>query len=336
VRVFAVLIALATLLGCATERKQRPTPTTVEDAVTEKFRGWREQAGRPSDETCAALTREGDALLAAGKREQAIASYDRTRNRCIDFSPLRRQLFLARHPGARPSPGLPAPGVYLGVLFDGKLGPDLQIADWAGYLDGVPIQLYMNQPLAVGGVQELHIEFWIMARDARGPGAQATLVDIREQVVVHPSIVQQRPLLGAALVRITDRQDGTPIPRRLSFEIELRPLKPVAELQKDPVAMMARADALPPVMVPPNTATGLRITDPNATIPAVLKGRRFWSLHKVCVLADGQVERVTTIKPSGLGSEQPIHDWVKQWKYRPYLVDGIPRRFCAPLRLEIR
>jgi hypothetical protein len=334
----AGLATLLALLACATEKP--PHAKTMDQVVKAMVEGLkdsaREKAGRPSDETCAALTREGDALLAAGKREQAIASYDNTRNRCIDYGPLRRQLYLARHPGAKPPPGKPAPSVYFGVLFDSQLGPDLKIADWSGYIDGIPLWEYVSEPRALGGVQELHLEVWIMGANARGPKAEATLVDIREQLVVHPSIVAQRPLLGAALVRLADNRTGAPIEQRLSFEIEVRPIKPVAELQDDPQAMMARADGLPPVMLAPSAGAALRITDPQTTMPAALRSRRFWSLQKICVLADGRVGEVTTIKPAGLDSDQLIREWVEQWKYRPYQVDGIPRRFCTPSRLEVR
>jgi hypothetical protein len=47
------------------------------------------------------------------------------------------------------------------------------------------------------------------------------------------------------------------------------------------------------------------------------------------------VERVSTIKPAQAVAEASLHAWMKQWKYRPYASEGIPRRYCVPVRIEV-
>ena len=109
-----LLAALAQLamLACASSKPTPPKPNTdgsmaalVEDMQASAAARRR----RPSGTDCDAWTREGDALLTAGKRDEAIASYERTRSRCINYPPVRRQLYLARRPRTRrrrpPLPG---------------------------------------------------------------------------------------------------------------------------------------------------------------------------------------------------------------------------------------
>jgi hypothetical protein len=337
-----VLPLLACGVGCGEKATQKPAPSPyqaiVEQIIREQQAYENAKIKQPPDDVCASLTREGDALLTAGKRTEAIAVYERTRSRCVDYAPVRRQLFLARRaPSAGLPPGTPAAGVQLALLVETALPQGLHIVRSKGFLDGLPLDQYRDTALAVGGVQELHVELWFVTDKQRGPGAQATLIDIREQVVIHPSIFNQRPLLGAA--RVSVRDDGRfsePVAEKLKVNIQIVPFKPLREIQNDPDAMADRGQGLPQIMVAPNVGTSLRITDIRKELPESLKGRRFWTLQKVCVRASGVVERVNTIKPAELPSDQPIHDWVMMWKYRPYVVNGVPRRFCHPLRLEVR
>ena len=207
-------------------------------------------------------------------------------------------------------------------MIDSQLGPNLAIAESSAFLDGLTLFQFEKTPLPVGGVQELHVELWLLAGDKRSSDVDATLVDIRQNVVVHPSRVDQRPLLGAAVVHVRDRQDGKPISQRLHFEVEILPLKPPSELT-DRAALMARAKGLSPIMLSPNQGSELRLTDVQNTMPAELRARQFWTLQKICVAIDGQVERVSTIKPAQAVAEASLHAWMKQWKYRPYATDGI-------------
>jgi hypothetical protein len=335
-----LLAALAplTVLACASGKPAQPKSNadgSMAALVEDMQASAAARRRRPSEADCAVWTQEGDALLAAGKREEAIASYDRTRNRCIGYAPVRRQLYLARRPADQPPPATPTRAqVYLGVVIDSQLGPDLAIAESSAFLDGLALWEYENTPLPVGGVQELHVELWLLAGDRRSPDVEATLVDIRQSVIVHPSRTDRRPLLGTAVVHVRDRQDGKPIAQRLQFEVEVRPLKPVTELT-DRAALMGRAEGLRPVMLSPNQGSSLRLTDAQNTMPAELRARQFWALEKICVGFDGLVERVSTIKPAQAVAENSLHAWMKQWKYRPYATEGIPRRYCTPVRIEV-
>jgi hypothetical protein len=336
----SLLVALAqlALLACSSGKpaqRQSNADGSMRALVEDMQASAAARRRRPSVADCDAWTREGDALLAAGKREEAIASYERTRNRCISHPPVRRQLYLARRPANQQPPATPARAqVYLGVVIDSQLGPDLAIADSSAFLDGLTLWQYEKTPLPIGGVQELHVELWLLAGDRRTSDVEATLVDVRQNVVVHPSRVDGRPLLGTVVVHVRDRQDGKPIAQRLQFEVEVRPLKPLTELT-DRAALMGRAEGLTPVMLSPNQGSALRLTDVQNTMPAELRARQFWSLEKICVGLDGQVERVSTIKPAQAVAEDSIHAWMKQWKYRPYATEGIPRRYCTPVRIEV-
>jgi hypothetical protein len=336
----SLLAALAqlTMLACASGNPARPKSNadgSMAALVDDMQASAAARRRRPSGADCDAWTQEGDALLAAGKREEAIASYERTRSRCISYPPVRRQLYLARRPVNQQPPPTPTRAqVYLGVVFDSQLGPDLAIAESSAFLDGLTLWQYEKTPLPVGGVQELHVELWLLAGDKRSSDVEATLVDLRQNVIVHPSRIDGRPLLGTAVVHVRDRQDGKPIAQRLQFEVEVRPLKPLTELT-DRAALMGRAEGLTPVMLSPNQGSALRLTDVQNTMPAELRARQFWSLQKICVGFDGQVERVSTIKPAQAVAEDSLHAWMKQWKYRPYATEGIPRRYCTPVRIEV-
>jgi protein TonB len=98
-----------------------------------------------------------------------------------------------------------------------------------------------------------------------------------------------------------------------------------------------------PVMLPPNIGTGQRLTelrsgDPlTPSLPPQLNraGMTLWGLFKVCVSAQGTVSGVTVMKPA-----DPLvdNDWIgkiKQWKYKPYSVNGRAVPFCSPVRVQV-
>lgn len=292
---------------------------------------------QPSDQECAGMTREGDGLLAAGKRDEAIAAYDRTRRRCVDHLQVRRQLFLARHPDRNKPPGTPAAGVVLNLRRDLQMGQGLHFLRMTGYLDGIPVTRYKDEAFPLGDVHELMVEVWYTDESAPDSITRATLIEVRGQVIVDPTIRDRRPLLGAALVAVGDSgAEDQPLDRRLTATIKLFPLKPREEVERDPDGLADRGEGPPAVMLAPNKGTALRVSDVAYRIPPALQGKSFWTLQKVCVRPSGAVERVKTIKHSGLPSDQPIHDWVMTWRYRPHFVDGRATPFCYPLRMEIR
>ena len=99
-----------------------------------------------------------------------------------------------------------------------------------------------------------------------------------------------------------------------------------------------------PVMVAPAVGIGNRkcdmVNDPQykPRLPPALNraGMVVWGMFKVCVSAQGAVEKVTVIKPA-----DPLvnDDWMAKLKacpYRPYSVNGRAVPFCHPVRLEVR
>src|SRR5688572_10815450 len=106
----SMFLAALTLLACASGKPAQPKPNgdgSMRAVVEDMQASAATRRRRPSEADCAAWTGEGDALLSAGKREEAIASYERTRNRCVNYPPVRRQLYLARRPANQPPPATP-------------------------------------------------------------------------------------------------------------------------------------------------------------------------------------------------------------------------------------
>jgi protein TonB len=99
-----------------------------------------------------------------------------------------------------------------------------------------------------------------------------------------------------------------------------------------------------PVMVAPNVGTGQRKCDMQNDpqykpgLPPALNraGMVVWGLFKVCVTAQGAVDKVTMIKPA----DPLVNDmWMAKLKacpYKPYSVNGRAVPFCHPVRLEVR
>jgi protein TonB len=99
-----------------------------------------------------------------------------------------------------------------------------------------------------------------------------------------------------------------------------------------------------PVMVAPNVGTGQRKCDMQNDpqykpgLPPALNraGMVVWGLFKVCVTAQGAVDKVSMIKPA----DPLVNDtWMAKLKscpYKPYSVNGRAVPFCHPVRLEVR
>jgi hypothetical protein len=335
--VAAVAVGCSSTGGGARKPAGDPMRVLVEKLIQNERAYKTAKIVQPSEEECAAMTREGEALLAAGKRDEAIAAYDRTRRRCVDHLPVRRQLFLARHPDRSKPAGTAGAGVVLNLRQEVPGGPRLHFLRMTGYLDGIPLTRYKDEPFALGDVHELMVEIWYTDESAPDSITRTTMIEVRGQVIVDPAVRDRRPLLGAALVAVEDSGDeDQTLDRRLTASFKLFPFKPREEVERDPDALADRGEGQKAVMLAPNKGTALRVSDVAYRIPPALQGKRFWTLQKVCVRPSGAVERVKTIKHSGLPSDQPIHDWVMTWRYRPHFVDGRATPFCYPLRMEIR
>jgi serine/threonine-protein kinase len=99
-----------------------------------------------------------------------------------------------------------------------------------------------------------------------------------------------------------------------------------------------------PVMVAPNVGRGQLAIDPNdpryrPTLPPEARrpGMVYWGLLKVCADSDGTVVRTSVIKAfNHPGLDETVQDTVRRWRYRPYLINGVPTPFCTPVRIELR
>ena len=108
---------------------------------------------------------------------------------------------------------------------------------------------------------------------------------------------------------------------------------------------LGQENSAPPgtVMVAPNIGAGLLLTDVTQpphkpTLPPYLNqaGNVLWGLYKICVSDTGQVKGLKVIK----SDDTPELDrrWagaIKNWRYKPYTVDGKPVPFCYTLRLQV-
>jgi protein TonB len=98
----------------------------------------------------------------------------------------------------------------------------------------------------------------------------------------------------------------------------------------------------PPTFVAPNVATGQLAIDPHADpyrvkLPPALSraGMRIWLLAKICVRADGQVDRVSLLRGADPTLDPLVVATLQTWRYRPYAVNGRPVPFCTNVRYEI-
>jgi outer membrane biosynthesis protein TonB len=58
------------------------------------------------------------------------------------------------------------------------------------------------------------------------------------------------------------------------------------------------------------------------------------SLYKICLTVDGTVDVITQVKSSGFPAyDEKIKAAIKKdWRYRPYLINGKPAAVCTALR----
>ena len=292
------------------------------------------EAPPASNDCCVAMTSVGDALVEAGQTQAAYDQYEKTRDECPRFHPVRRPLFTLRQAAPTHDPKLadaPMTDVRLDVDIDMQVDDDVVLAWFAPYLDG---ELMNTQPNATTrirpGAHELAVEIYLRPR-AHGALGGAVRMDVRNSMILARPLAGQKDVAGAVLVRLRDIGGGGTIGDRVKFETELWQFKPSAVESRDEVLLAA------PVAGP------LRLSDVSQSphtprLPPYLNlaGTKLWGLYFVCVDGNGAVSRVRTMK-SALNPTIDVY-WktaVRTWRYRPYLVDGQPRAFCSVLRLEV-
>jgi hypothetical protein len=98
------------------------------------------------------------------------------------------------------------------------------------------------------------------------------------------------------------------------------------------------------LVLSPEAGEMLRLSDiqkapHRPTLPPHLNraGMVLWGLYKLCLGANGQVTKVTTMKRADDdGLDIAWAQVMRTWLHKPYLVDGVPTPVCYVRRLEVR
>ena len=97
------------------------------------------------------------------------------------------------------------------------------------------------------------------------------------------------------------------------------------------------AQTVSPTTLEANRIAGDRTIAPDpVTIDALARTGedKLVSTYKICITTEGAVESVTQLKSSGYAAyDEKIRNAIrKEWRYRPYLVDGKPQPVCTGVR----
>jgi hypothetical protein len=294
--------------------------------------------GSPSDDCCAAMTSEGDALLAGDQRQAAHDAYEKTRNRCLLYQPVRRRLFLLRQPAGPASQRALKQEVTLNVMLELDLQDDVRLAWFATYLDGQPVPKVGNSLLAFGE-HELWVELYFEPRE-RGALGGPTRVDVFQTVVVPRSLEGEKHLAGGVNLQVRDEGGAGTLAARIRCQptpVPFRNLLKALARRPSQAARPAEEGAQPRrLMLAPNVALRQRITPAESALPLALQQAKFWGLFKICVSAEGQVENVTTMTTDNPALVSDLTAAIRRWTFRPFLDPGDqrPAAFCAPFRLQ--
>ena len=210
---FVSLLAMAGA-GCGHGNSQSETAvaSSAGSAAAQTCR----QGGKPSDDCCAAMMDEGDTLLAAGNKQGAYDKYEETRSACVKFHPVRKRIFLVTRNGPVEEPRVgPTRDVHIIVDFDLHLAEDVGGIGHASYLDGEPVETGQTIKGLRPGEHHLAIEVYV--NPVSGQGLSPVRLDVHQPVILSPSLVGQKLLVGGAKVRISDRGGAGTLQERLSF-----------------------------------------------------------------------------------------------------------------------
>ena len=155
----------------------------------------------------------------------------------------------------------------------------------------------------------------------------------------------KRPRIARELVQPVERQQPQEVEREESGPPTENPEPGEGEGGEGPPcngpACMGPAGP-PTTFVPPTIASGRLAIDPQdepyrVKLPPALNraGMRLWVLAKLCVRADGSVERVSLLRGADPALDPLVVTALQSWRYRPYAVNGRPVPFCTNVRYEI-
>jgi periplasmic protein TonB len=152
--------------------------------------------------------------------------------------------------------------------------------------------------------------------------------------------------------RIVTRELVQPAERPTSPEVVQQEIGPPSEHPGDPGTGPGRGDKGPPCegascdgpppFLGPEVSMGRLAIDPQAEayrvkLPPALSraGMRHWVLAKLCMRADGSVERVSLLRGADPALDPLVVATLQTWRYRPYSVNGRPVPFCTNVRYEM-
>ena len=335
------LLAILVLTACAQSPRGAPDleGLRADPGALARARGTIQKecqgSGSPTAECCQARTSEGDALQAAGDRQAAYDSYEATRTRCLTFHPVRRRLFLLRRaPPPKDQPEPLAMEVSVNVIMSLELGPDLRLAWFAPYFDGEPIVMPRRMS-TTSGAHEVAVEIYVEPRTGSA-SADAIRLDVRREVVLPRTLSGEKHITGGVQLTLRDRGGPGALSERVQAEIQTLPFTTLKAMLSRPAGRPADNPAPARKMLAPNIASALLITSPDVAVPPDIKQKTFWAIFRVCVTTEGAVEEVSLVSTSNPGVVGDLTTAIEQWRYRPYLQNGQPVAFCAPVRVSGR
>jgi hypothetical protein len=304
--------------------------------------------GAPPQACCAALMEEGDMLWARHDESEALAAYNRARNRCPMFAPVRRHMFLMKHAaqGATRSQAVDVHNLEASVDF--HLGEDIRLAWYQLFLDG---ELASDRPISTTvGPHELWVELYL---ESRRQDEAPVRLDALRAVEIPSEVAEGRGVIGKVRLRLAE-QPGANLAARVVPTIE-PPVFSTEEMRakegKEVLEMIAAqrkavprpASASTPVdpsstkLLPPATGARQLLTPRDRwALPTLPAPGVVWGLFKVCVTPQGAVDHVEVLKSAARQLDGDFVAMIQKFEYRPYLINGTAVTFCYPMRIELR
>jgi hypothetical protein len=270
---------------------------------------------------CAGLLGAAQSLLSLQERDQALKTFERTRQECPTDLDVRRQLYLAEHASDPEADPATVPATFTVEHVLGGLDDDEKVL-WVGlFLDG---EFVGHEPLTVHpGAHDLEAEVLL---EARGPekGESRSPVRLRAR--------QPIGVPGPNYIRLTlaNRADASLAEDRLALEMEVRSASDFT-----PVAPKA-----PTAEVAAKLSIDLRVAGHDPKFPPELaRHGDGWKMRtEICVAPEGRVRSIKFLDAA------PAHDprvdailleTVRRWRYGAYKVDGVLTGFCHEHQINL-
>jgi hypothetical protein len=290
--------------------------------------------GAPTEACCAALLAAGDALLADGKKEEAIAAYERTRDRCPLLHDSRRRLFLVHTPPVRMDPAPAETTISWNVGLNSQTADDIHLAWYGAYLDGTHVPPMIKRSTVTSGPHVMAVELFFEPRMPGGLGG-LTRFEVKQPLLLSRETAQRSDLIGGVNVRVTDRGGDGTIADRLKVEIQPRTFGTMEDVIAQP-AQSSKPAPTSRVMLAPDIGKRQQITPADDGLSDEVKNATFLAFFKICVTREGSVDVVNTMMTSNPAVIGDLTAAIWHWRFRPYQVNGQPVAFCTITRLSGR